>query len=543
MTTKIFQPVHPISDNHELRGGLDSDVDTAQSRFVGHGASGGIDQDVDTAQERPDDQRSSGGVDPQPVQWLTDDHVDAGGPGVHSASDSYSPLGPQPVQSSIDSQTALGGPGVHHSIDSQNLDDFQPVHLLIEGQQRHGGLGDHVRIESHTFSDPQSVHRDSGSQETTGGLGEDAGGAFIAASEASRQTAHPRISFPSPHPELADPLLSFLAAIVDDLEDMRKANENRLRQLTRTETDKDGEVRGFGLDETVPAVARQIGIVAGINKLEKEAIKNLEERMANHPLAVFAQQRGVGLKSLARLLASIGDPYWNSLAGETRGLRQLWAFSGLHNVPVHADTDSQGFSGRDQAGSDQVRNDSQCDFVAARRTRGQKANWSSTAKSRAYLIADTMLKSGNRELYDARKAATEGKTHAAPCIQCGKKGKPAELGTPWRDGHRHADAMRIVSKQVLRQLWELARETHHASDSPRPLSSSQLAFGESDQSSGSPKVGSNSHGLVGGPDHISDSSRVVANSHGTAGESGQSSGSSRRSVNSQVDSGEPELSK
>src|SRR5213075_1809361 len=100
-------------------------------------------------------------------------------------------------------------------------------------------------------------------------------------------------------------------------------------------------------------------------------------------------------------------------------------------------------------------------YVAARRARGKRANWSANAKSRAYLVAKSMLRNGNRELYDARKATTEGKLHEAPCVQCGSKGKPAPVGTPWRPGHRNADALRIVAKDgVLRPLWKLARTIH-----------------------------------------------------------------------------------
>jgi hypothetical protein len=71
-----------------------------------------------------------------------------------------------------------------------------------------------------------------------------------------------------------------------------------------------------------------------------------------------------------------------------------------------------------------------------------------------------MLKAGNRELYDQRKAATEGCVHATPCVRCGPAGKPAQPGTPWSDGHRHADALRIVSKTLLKDLWLAARDIH-----------------------------------------------------------------------------------
>lgn len=55
---------------------------------------------------------------------------------------------------------------------------------------------------------------------------------------------------------LRDPVLGVLADVVDDLEKVRIANANRVRQLTRTATDADGEERGFGLTLDHPEVAK-----------------------------------------------------------------------------------------------------------------------------------------------------------------------------------------------------------------------------------------------------------------------------------------------
>ncbi len=101
--------------------------------------------------------------------------------------------------------------------------------------------------------------------------------------------------------------------------------------------------------------------------------------------------------------------------------------------------------------------------VAPKRRKGQRANWSGQAKMRAHLVAESCMKqrrSPYRDLYDKRKNNTEGRTHVAPCPQCGPKGKPAQVGSPWSDGHRHADALRIVAKEILRDLWREARQLH-----------------------------------------------------------------------------------
>lgn len=242
---------------------------------------------------------------------------------------------------------------------------------------------------------------------------------------------------PKERVQLADPFLSLAADIVEDLETVRIANENRLRQLTRTAVDSDGEERGFGLTDAHPDVRNLRQLVEAQKALEHQATLNLKRQLRKHPLSPWGKaQRGIGEKQLGRLLAVIGDPYWNNSTGSPSTVSQLWAYCGLHNVP------------------------SETGWVAARRKKGQRANWNTNAKVRAFLIAESMLKAGNREAYDRRKASTEGKLHDHPCVRCGPSGSPAEVGTPWSLSHRHADALRVLSKEMLKQLWREAKRLH-----------------------------------------------------------------------------------
>jgi hypothetical protein len=268
---------------------------------------------------------------------------------------------------------------------------------------------------------------------------------------------------------LADPFLALAADVLDDTERTRIANENRLRQLTRSATDSDGEERGFGLDESHPDVARLAALVEMLAKIEHQASLNLSRLMRQSALGPWCKaQRGVGDKQAARLLAVIGDPYWNDLHNRPRTVSELWAYCGLHVIPAsHPIRDAQtrlagGDSGPAGGDSSHPCLDTQGHHagVAARRQKGQKANWSTLAKTRAYLISEAMLKAGNREVYDRRKAATEGKLHTSTCVRCGPSGKPAQPGSPWSDGHRHADALRIQSKELLKGLWIEARRLH-----------------------------------------------------------------------------------
>lgn len=293
---------------------------------------------------------------------------------------------------------------------------------------------------------------------------------------------------------LADPLLALLADALDDLERTRIANENRLRQLTRAEADSDGELRGFGYDLDEPAVARLAGIVAGIAKLEHEATLNLQRAMRHHPLGGWVKVTvGVGEKQAARLLAAIGDPYWNTLHDRPRTVSELWAYCGLHTLPVasHALHESQGglagdgsqtrpdqstigtrssrVGATDRGDPDQSIHDAHSAVVkvAPTRARGQRINWSTAAKMRVFLIAESCMKNRNspyRAVYDDGRAKYVDAVHQTACRRCGPSGKPAEAGTALSAGHQHMRAMRLVMKEVLKDLWKAAREIHGDSD-------------------------------------------------------------------------------
>lgn len=270
---------------------------------------------------------------------------------------------------------------------------------------------------------------------------------------------------------LDDPSLNFAADILDDVEQLWVANSNRLRQLTRSpdELDEDGIARGFGLNATNPDVARLQAMVTTLEQLTTDATRNLERVMRRHPLHPWIKaQKGIGDKQAARLLAAIRDPYWNTLHDRPRTVSELWAYCGWHVLPVgHRASDAQGATASEEpagGGISQRAGATQgtCAGVAPRRQRGQKSNWSEDARKRTWLIVQSIIKSGGpwREVYDKRKATTEGKLHDNPCIRCGPSGKPAQPGSPWSDGHRHADAIRITAKEILKALWVESRRIH-----------------------------------------------------------------------------------
>lgn len=300
---------------------------------------------------------------------------------------------------------------------------------------------------------------------------------------------------------LLDPALALAADVLDDIERVRIANENRLRQLTRTEADSDGEERGFGLPEDHPDVARVAGIVGALKDIEGDAIRNLQRHMKRHPLWPWSKtQRGVGEKQLARLLAVIGDPYFNGSTEKPRTVSALWAYSGLHVVPggQSRSDDQESHAAGDEGGDPDpglVDDQAAHVWVAARRKKGVRSNWSSKAKMRAYLIAESCVKQLDKackedpESHVALGASQQGPdalgTPASPQSDSGAGQNGADTQTgftcscspfrvkydlrkahtrttrpEWTDGHRHNDALRVASKEILKQLWREAKAWH-----------------------------------------------------------------------------------
>lgn len=247
---------------------------------------------------------------------------------------------------------------------------------------------------------------------------------------------------------LVMPSMGLAGALLDDIEDLRKATHNRIGAKERD-----------GLGDTPEVQIARERLVA-LEAIEHACTLDLQRAMRKHPLGPWVKAtKGVGEKQAARLLDAIGDPYWNDADDRARrGPAELWAFCGY--VP------------------------------GQRRQKGMRDNWSAVAKSRAYLIAESAKKSrcpactaaGKareetgwafppndctcptthplRAKYDHERARQLLAVHKEPCVRCGPKGKPAEAGSPLSDSHREARALRVVAKEVLKMMWIQARDYH-----------------------------------------------------------------------------------
>ena len=191
-----------------------------------------------------------------------------------------------------------------------------------------------------------------------------------------------------------------LGALLDDLEMVRVMNGNRIGALERE----------YG--ESLPhldVIQKQVATAEHLAHLE------LVRAWRRHPLAPWAKEyRGVGEKSIARLVAIIGDP------AERDNPAKLWAYCG------HGDPRRRRTKGMSQEEAFRLGNP--------------------RAKKQVWLIATSLLKAGNREVYDRRREQTKERVHERPCIRCGPSGSPAAAGSPWSDGHKHADALRVAGK-------------------------------------------------------------------------------------------------
>lgn len=218
-----------------------------------------------------------------------------------------------------------------------------------------------------------------------------------------------------------DSTLLLLTSTLNDIERTRIASENRLRSLIQVK----------GMEKTPEAIVEE-QVVDGLMELEKHVDKTLKAAMKVHPLGGWCdQQRGVGYRQLARLLGEIGDP------GERPNVAKLWAYCGMHVIQVEVEGDEVG--------------------VAPVPKRGQQMNWNPDAKMRIHLIAESCVKqpldSKWRQVYDAARGKYAESVHMAPCNRCGPSGKPAQVGTELNPGHKHARALRIVGKEILKELW------------------------------------------------------------------------------------------
>lgn len=264
------------------------------------------------------------------------------------------------------------------------------------------------------------------------------GSAVVGADETIRSTISTDLSSRLAYP-IADPMLFTLAQTLQDYETLRIAEEHRLRIFSTPSDvpDEDGVCRGFGYAEDSDEVQVVKGLIDPLKDLEHRTVLSLQKRMRVNPIwPYFKDVKGVGEKTLARLMACIGDPYLRPLDDGSytpRTVSQLWAYCGMHTI---ANKDGE--------------------IIAAKRMKGVQANWNTEAKTRLFLLSQGLLRQGIRKDKDGNQFAVTPYGQ----LYLDRRAHTAVTHPEWNPGHGLNDALRIMGKELLKQLWRAAREIH-----------------------------------------------------------------------------------
>lgn len=257
----------------------------------------------------------------------------------------------------------------------------------------------------------------------------------------------------------------FLAAeTLLDIEKARIATSHRIGAYERTKG---------GANVKVPTIDANLETLRSImERLEVEegaCVKQLDKTLRQHPLGrLQAETNGFGAKQYGRLLGALGNPFWAGTPHDydpkksfpRRGPAQLWAYCGFD--PING--------------------------LGRKRAKGQLANWNSAAKMRAWVIAkqvEKTPKSPYRTVYVETKVKYADAVHLVECAQCSlckncgnpltqfprehlaqygcgtRKPAYAPPGSPLKKSHIQARALRAVAKEVLRDLYNEARDWHY----------------------------------------------------------------------------------
>lgn len=264
------------------------------------------------------------------------------------------------------------------------------------------------------------------------------GSAVVGTDETMNSTTPNRLSSRLAYP-IDDPMLFTLAQTLQDYETLRIAEEHRLRifSMPSDVPDEDGVCRGFGYAEDSDEVQVVKGLIDPLKELEHRTVLSLQKRMRVNPIwPYFKDVKGVGEKTLARLMACIGDPYLRPLddgSYEPRTVSQLWAYCGMHTMP-----------------------NKDGEIIAAKRMKGVQANWNTEAKTRLFLLSQNLLRQGIRKDKDGNQYAVTEYGQ----LYLDRRAHTAVTHPEWNPGHGLNDALRIMGKELLKQLWRAAREIH-----------------------------------------------------------------------------------
>lgn len=274
-------------------------------------------------------------------------------------------------------------------------------------------------------------------------------------------------------------LVRLYGRTLDDIERVRIMTTNRIGAIER--------------ELGVPAHSHKgLGKTAGLlDEADSEIEKELRKLWRTHPLAAWSKSvKGVGDKSIARLIAEIGDPlirpvghienertrdrkfvvdYW-----EPRTLAQLWAYCG-HGDPARRKRTDMNKDDALALGNPRAKMrvhliakagmQRMCPACSAHKevvTAERKAAGATREEAEKY--APPAHDCTCAETLPLRHAYNAARANYAARIRIEERGE--RVGEPWSDKHAHNAALRYVGKTFLGMLYAEASKTATTSSSP-----------------------------------------------------------------------------
>jgi len=178
--------------------------------------------------------------------------------------------------------------------------------------------------------------------------------------------------------------------------------------------------------------------------IESEAMlgKWLDKQIKKGPFGDFIKHSpGVGVRLLGRLLGHLGDP---AVAELPDGSYRYRTVSQLRQLCGHGDATRVRRKGMSQQDA--------------------QSCGSPTMKMLVHLISESAVKEGGRSVDRWREDGVWGEGEARrPYRSTYEQRREVTANREWTDGHKHNDALRIVGKQLLKDLWVYA---HSVRDAP-----------------------------------------------------------------------------
>lgn len=242
--------------------------------------------------------------------------------------------------------------------------------------------------------------------------------------------------------------LNFYSALLDGAERTRIDAGNRIGAYERA---------GITPDGAMVAIFQHALAIEGV------VGKQLDRTLRGHPLHGFCKQEhmhGVGVRQLARLLATIGDPL-------------------IRPAVIDRETKEIIAPERPRRGPDELKQ--YCghgDPERSQRRKGHRVEYNPAAKMRLRMVADRAQQSGVRKLDGCDDTQHYDLEHRHAVSHLGQVYLDARAAWvdhecerckgPCSKAHQDNHALRIVGKEILKDLWRYARATPGAEPTHAP---------------------------------------------------------------------------